>query len=348
MTKKILSTVAAAAVLATGAMAYDVAQYKGDKLNMTYETNASTSIEMDGSKFGDALIFPAYFVGNGWETTLRVINTSEKEAVVAKVVLFAGNDSREVRDFNIYLSANDEWIGTIKIDDDGVARVISTDGSSPLTSGEMATADSPMKSDAVDVASGYVEVIGCAATEDNSGAHGLHKSLREAYATLAESSRSITKPVIFSNGMITSGAKFPYIAHGIKGGVATSTTFTFKSVPNVLIGDVRITDTVNGKDMVMSAVALQNVTEDDRNATLLYVEGEAANIADRDIGNGTDSNNTYNDMLDKDANVFEVNNVYMTYGDTSSLTNNQLIITCENIIIKSIRIAKNAKIREFL
>jgi len=294
-------------------------------LTLCLNIKADSNITV-GGQFGDALIFPAYFVGNGWETTVRVINTSS-EAVVAKVVLFAGNDSHEVRDFNIYLSANDEWTATIKIDDDGVAKVISTDDSSPLTDGTMASADKPMKSDSIDVATGYIQVIGCAATADNSGAHGLHQDLREAYKELTKV-RYTDNNVIFKNGVITSGAILPYIDAN-KLTPVTSTTnqkqFNFKAVTDgSLIGDVRITDTVNGKDMVMPAVALNNVTEDDRNATLLFVEGEAANIADRDINSTVE----YSAQLDNDAQQFNIDDsIYMTYGDTSNLANNQLIIT---------------------
>jgi len=53
MTKKILSTVAAAAVLATGAMAMDYNATAGN-------ISASTQITVDHAGFGDALIFPAF------------------------------------------------------------------------------------------------------------------------------------------------------------------------------------------------------------------------------------------------------------------------------------------------
>jgi hypothetical protein len=57
--------------------------------------------------FGDALIYPAFRTEDGWGTNIRVTNASSTSAVVAKVVLYSSTDSRELLDFNIYLSAND-------------------------------------------------------------------------------------------------------------------------------------------------------------------------------------------------------------------------------------------------
>jgi len=330
MTKKLFSTVAAAAVLSTSAMAYDLVVAKDTNLSNAYgmvDSGLTADRNVTTAKAGDALIFPAYFVDNGWQTTLRVINTNTKEAMVAKVVLYAGNDSHEVRDFNIYLSANDEWTGTIMIDSDGNAKVISDDDSAPLVDGTMASAENPMKSEAIDVTTGYVEVIGCASTATNAGAHADHQKLREAYQDLALTQRMEegVNP-IFSNGVIVNGAKAPYMAVADLNGTAKDgTVYTFHQAANdSLIGDVRITDTVNGKDMVMPAVALNDVTVDEQNAALLYLEGEAANIADRDIN----STLQYSAQLDLDAAATSsVDAIYMTTGDSANLANNQLLLT---------------------
>lgn len=398
MTKKILSTVAAAAVLGTGAMAFDTFDdaMLGKGLPYTAAVAAApaaaTAIATAPIAIaprlgqGDGLIFPAFFVGGAWQTTVRVINTSSTNAVVAKVVLYAGNDSHEVRDFNIYLSAGDVWTGTIKVDTDGVAKLISTDDSSPLPGGGMADATNPMKSEAIDVPTGYIEVIGCAMAVDpnvaghdymgsaaavgapftaadfkDARAHGDHAALRAAYNAAAKQIRAIASPTIFQNGMITSAANLP--------GVEAATAFTtptnaggdnkpdyfFAGVANVLTGDVRITDTVNGKDMVMPAIKLQNVTDDvapvdvtgagttaaGTTQALAYIEGEAANIEDR-VLTGVDgalgstlggpavglTGSEYDIAgLTADAATFLTNGVIMTYGDADNPVNNQLILT---------------------
>jgi hypothetical protein len=377
MTKKLFSTVAAAAVLASGAMAFDnidtgvLSKALPYKVATTSASAANSFTIGTRGEQGDSLIFPAFNVGSGWETTLRVINTSSTNAVVAKVVLYAGDDSRELRDFNIYLSANDVWVGTIKIDTDGVAKVISTDESSPLTGGTMASATNPMKSDAVSAASGYIEVIGCAAAVDEdynltsvtqtklSGyvktatAHGDHANLRANYKTAAAIKRNTVSGAVFSNGVITSGANVPGVDANLsirtEAATTTAPAYEFGDVPNVLTGDVRITDTVNGKDMVLPAVVLKGVTDSAANTNLngvqpmalMYVEGEAANIADRamlpaDSVTGLQTTaittaSTYSEydykMMSNDASDFNITNVFMTYGDSSSAVNNQLLLT---------------------
>lgn len=381
MTKKLFSTVAAAAVLSTSLMAFDNidgVSTTSTSIPYTFKTGNSTDLIKDvnstsatsiinivgSGQQGDALIFPAFNVGNGWESTVRVINTSTTNAVVAKVVLFAGDDSRELRDFNIYLSANDVWEGTIKIDTDGVAKLISTDESSPLQSigTGMASVNTPMVTSAIGASSGYIEVIGCAMAVDLAHANGTiintpttvktatahkdHINLRADYVATAASARNILTPTVYTNGVITSGANVPAVdANTSLRTSITTLQYTFGDVTNVLTGDIRITDTINGKDMVMSAIKLSNVTADKtlgQTATaIMFTEGEAANIADRNLvaaNNGLNNLSVigtlvanfaeYNyGMLKLDADEFTVKNVYATYGDSSSAVNNMVLLT---------------------
>jgi hypothetical protein len=376
MTKKLFSTVAAAAVLATSATAFSLIDglntsvnaglpYAVSDVNTTvnvYPTGAVASLPSavattpftiaGRGQQGDALIFPAYFADNAWQTTLKVQNTSSTNAVVAKVVIYAGNDSRELRDFNIYLSANDVWEGTIKIDANGQRVLTSTDGSSPVQNAGMATVAVPMVSEPIDTMSGYIEVIGCAqATTDY---HGTHAALRTAYQKAAKEARAISTSVspIFKSGVINSYAQVPAVAFPSTGYQG------FEEVGNVLIGEVRITDTLNGKDMVMPAIKLQDVTPPtsltyaytDANTSkggmgLMFIEGEAANIADRSLvanngsvgsnaipvagvtmSKGNKSEYAYANLLNE-AMAFDIGDVYVNYGDSSSLVNNQLILT---------------------
>lgn len=381
MTKKILSTVAAAALISTSAMAFDVFDdgVAGNGLSYTMGTavTATTPI-VNGGIYGqgDALIFPAYYSGNGYQSTIKVINTSGTNAIVAKVVLFAGDDSRELRDFNIYLSANDVWEGTIAVDANGVTTLISTDDSSPIKGGGMASVATPMVSESIAVNTGYIQVIGCAAAVDtgNAGAnmlgsaqpgvglagvaaadyksataHADHAALRTAYTSAANTARVIGVNPIFSNGVITSAAQVPAVnaatAIPVAGATtATTPTYFFGTVPNTLIGEIRVTDTVNGKDMVMPATKLRNVTEDIatnaaavQNMALMFVEGEAASIADRNLmardgaignaGAAIAGSEYFYAGLSTDAAQFASQGVRMTYGDTTKLANNRLQLT---------------------
>jgi len=72
---------------------------------------------------GNALIYPAFNQTDGWGTEIVVRNVTNK-AIVAKAVLYSGEDSHEVVDFNIYLSAKD--VCRFKIEGN---KITSTDGS---------------------------------------------------------------------------------------------------------------------------------------------------------------------------------------------------------------------------
>lgn len=103
--KKILSTVAAAAVLTTGAMAADIS----DK--------------------GNYLVSPIFFATDGGYTTdVKVYNTRNDKAVIAKVVIREAKCSQELKDFLIFLSPGDAFEATISVVDGNVV-VTSTDDS---------------------------------------------------------------------------------------------------------------------------------------------------------------------------------------------------------------------------
>ena len=151
-TKKLLSAAAAVAVMTSGAMAFDT-DGNGDLFKIgdpeksstyvagsyTYENNATLRrnlvadtnliIGVAGRK-GDALIYPAFFSKGGWSSEFTVINNSNN-AMIAKVVLYSAISSKELRDFNIYLSANDVFRATLK---DG--RIVSTDGSTIISANQ--------------------------------------------------------------------------------------------------------------------------------------------------------------------------------------------------------------------
>ena len=344
MVKKFLLSSAVIGALATSAMAYNVDELSSmsqARLNTTEVTrvvhnNASdiTAIRFSQIQTSNALIFPAYFVGNGWETHLRVVNTAN-QGVVAKVVFFDGKDSHEVVDFNIYLSPNDVWTGTLKVDNDGVAKIISTDDSAPLENGDMASASNPL-SKAVDSPTGYVEVIAMAETDTTLNTyktgHGDHKGLRTAYNMFAKLMRTgtATPNLIFQNGVVQNGvASYPYLdinlsklsGQDIDSDGNIEYNLTALRTTSILTGDVRITYTGNGaeKDMILPAYKvnyninsnLASVTTD--NTSLIYLEGEKANLADVEI-NGSDYNWT---NIQTDINAISTTQTYLAYGDAA-------------------------------
>lgn len=85
----------------------------------------AVNIDQDGH--GSALLFPVYTVENGNSTFLSITNTTNKYKAV-KVRFVEGLNSKEVLDFNLYLSPQDVWNGGIVATAKG-AKLISNDTS---------------------------------------------------------------------------------------------------------------------------------------------------------------------------------------------------------------------------
>lgn len=67
---------------------------------------------------GQVLLYPYYSVRNGNDTLVTVTNTTDSAKAV-KVRVLESKNSREVIDFNLYLSKHDVWTGVITITADG-------------------------------------------------------------------------------------------------------------------------------------------------------------------------------------------------------------------------------------
>jgi hypothetical protein len=84
----------------------------------------AVNINPDG--LGQVLIYPYYTVNGGNITLLSVVNTSE-DAKAVKVRFMEGMNSREVLDFNLYMSKYDVWTASLKKKADGTPRLKTTD-----------------------------------------------------------------------------------------------------------------------------------------------------------------------------------------------------------------------------
>lgn len=115
-TKKILSAATAVAIITTGVMAFDAAP-DGTIVDSSYidGVTANSDLNLSPDLRGDALVYPFYRHSDGWETEVIVRNTTEN-AIVAKAVIYSGDESDELIDFNIYLSPRDVFRFTMKDD----------------------------------------------------------------------------------------------------------------------------------------------------------------------------------------------------------------------------------------
>ena len=132
---------------------------------------------------GDLLIFPFYYTDQtGIWTKFTVVNTSETNSTVAKVVIKTWMLSEETLDFLIYLSPADVWTGWLATLDDGNVYLVSYDDSMLTADGQWASLDNLVVQPlVVPVAPdgnwlGYVYVIN-AATDTDVDLGGIDKQV---------------------------------------------------------------------------------------------------------------------------------------------------------------------------
>ena len=96
----------------------------------------AVNISTDG--LGDVGLIPYYTVRNNIDTNLSVVNTSEY-VVAFKIRFREGANSRDARDFNVFLSPYDVWVATVTMGDDGQTpeiRTADTTCTAPWISGD--------------------------------------------------------------------------------------------------------------------------------------------------------------------------------------------------------------------
>ncbi|QBB71793.1 hypothetical protein ELE36_16320 [Pseudolysobacter antarcticus] len=88
--------------------------------------NMAGAVNLNPDGLGQVLIYPYFTVNANNQTLLSVVNTQNAGKAV-KVRFLEGYDSREVLDFNLYLSPYDVWTATVF--DTGGINLRATDGS---------------------------------------------------------------------------------------------------------------------------------------------------------------------------------------------------------------------------
>jgi hypothetical protein len=129
--------------------------------------NAALYLNPDGT--GQVLIYPYYTVNAGNQTLISVVNTTNRGKAV-KVRFLEGRNSKEVLDFNLYLSEFDVW----------AAVVFST---SPTSPGRLATGDTSCTAPAIPA--GGVDFRNFAYAGIDSGPIGLERT-REGHLEMIE------------------------------------------------------------------------------------------------------------------------------------------------------------------
>jgi len=94
---------------------------------------AAEAVNLNPDGLGQVLIYPYYTVrsdaaGDAYSSLLSVVNTTASTKAV-KVRFLEGRNSREVLDFNLYLSMKDVWTTAIIPDAGGGTRIVTSDKS---------------------------------------------------------------------------------------------------------------------------------------------------------------------------------------------------------------------------
>lgn len=95
--------------------------------------SAQAAMYMNSGGTGEALIYPFYSAENGNNTLISVVNTVDENSAGAykavKVRILEGENSREVLDFNLYLSPDDHFSFAITAGEDGFGYLSTNDNS---------------------------------------------------------------------------------------------------------------------------------------------------------------------------------------------------------------------------
>ena len=74
------------------------------------------AVNMNPDGLGQVLVYPYYTANDGNSTILSVVNTTDNAKAI-KVRFLEGFNSREVLDFNLYMSMHDVWVASISMVD---------------------------------------------------------------------------------------------------------------------------------------------------------------------------------------------------------------------------------------
>ncbi|HHL31339.1 MAG TPA: hypothetical protein ENJ41_02050, partial [Oceanospirillales bacterium] len=74
--------------------------------------SVSNAVNLNADGVGQVLIYPYYTVNNGINTLISVVNTTDQVKAI-KVRFLEGTNSREVLDFNLYMSPYDVWTAAL-------------------------------------------------------------------------------------------------------------------------------------------------------------------------------------------------------------------------------------------
>jgi hypothetical protein len=207
-------------------------------------TGAADAVNLNPNGLGQALIYPYYTVnsdaaGNTFNSLLSVVNTTNSAKAV-KVRFLEGKNSREVLDFNLFLSKYDVWTAAIVPSSSGGGKVVSFDKSCTIPSNTFLAAG-------VD----FVNFAYVGSNDDKGGA-GLDRT-KEGYVEIIEMA---TYPTFTCTSIqVTHVGGVPFDCPAVSDAEAGSTEA--RSASGGLFGGLSLINVGGGTDYTEDAVALQ-------------------------------------------------------------------------------------------
>jgi len=206
---------------------------------------AAHAVYVDQNGAGQALIYPYYTVQNGHNTYISVVNTTTAVKVV-KVRFREGKNSREVLDFNLYLSPNDVWVGAV---------VPSTSGGGRLVTGDESCTNPPNSLIKAGVDFRNFAYVGLNA--DNGGT-GLDRT-REGYVEMVEMG-TLSPTSAPGNAAVHSATSGVPSCTGLSGAVVSAVANAIQPPTGGLTGTGTLINVSNGQDSGYNATALAALT----------------------------------------------------------------------------------------
>jgi len=206
-------------------------------------TSAADAVNVNPNGLGQALIYPYYTVnadsnGNAFNSLLSVVN-STNSAKAVKVRFLEGKNSREVLDFNLFLSKFDVWTAAVLPSSSGGGKVLTFDNSCTIPD------NSALKAGVDFVNFAYT------GSADDKGGSGLDRT-KEGYVEIIEMATYPTNTCTYIQITHVSGT--PKDCAGLSdAGAATDAA----SASGGLFGGMSLINVAAGVDYTEDAVALQ-------------------------------------------------------------------------------------------
>ena len=206
-------------------------------------TGAANAVNVNPGGLGQALVYPYYTVnsdaaGNTYNSLLSVVNSTASTKAV-KVRFLEGKNSREVLDFNLFLSKHDVWTAAILPSASGGAKVITIDNSCTIPSNTFLKAG--------------VDFVNFAYTgsSDDKGGSGLDRT-KEGYVEIIE--MAVFPTYTCTSIQVTHVGGVPFDCAGVSDAGAASDQV---SATGGLFGGMSLINVGAGTDYTEDAVALQ-------------------------------------------------------------------------------------------